>query len=465
MPLGLLTAYVATGDALVVSALAVLWAIWMLLPSRGGPPVLALACTHQWLQVTVGMFFAAITATAPLGYLESDWRPMVMIGLASVLSIAVGLRLGAGDETGIGPRGTSSSLSVTALTLVYLAVSVLVIIIKELVLAVPALSGLYQGAVFLGFSRLVVFFIILRLLLRPTFRWVPFTLFVLFEAGVGLTGYLANFREVFVLAALALVEAFNRRRAGHWVAMVGLVIGVGGTGIVWQSIKGALRQYYATLRVKTTAADRVQIVGGFARAFAQDPARNAAAGVSAVVDRAWAVYYPALAVERVPRIIPHTNGMFLSNAVAHVLQPRFFFPDKNPLMEDSEKVRRFSGVFVAGAESATSIAFGYAAEGYIDFGVPLMFLPILAFGWLCGRAFRFFSRNIRSDVVAVGMTTVGFWLSLFLFEVSWDRMLGVSITIFLFLGGGALFADRFLIEVRGIGTRRMPLNVSPVAGD
>ena len=102
------------------------------------------------------------------------------------------------------------------------------------------------------------------------------------------------------------------------------------------------------------------------------------------VDRLWAVYYPALALQRVPRVLPHENGQILWAAVRHILTPRLFFPDKPNIASDSDMVRKYSGVWVAGAEVDTSIAFGYAAEAYVDFAVPLMFLPILVWGLLLG---------------------------------------------------------------------------------
>jgi hypothetical protein len=54
----------------------------------------------------------------------------------------------------------------------------------------------------------------------------------------------------------------------------------------------------------------------------------------------WTIYYPALAVERVPSILPHTNGAILNDALTHIVTPRVFFPDKPELMSDSEKVRK-----------------------------------------------------------------------------------------------------------------------------
>src|SRR4029077_12105570 len=82
----------------------------------------------------------------------------------------------------------------------------------------------------------------------------------------------------------------------------------------------------------------------------------------ALVERMWAIYYPALALERVPEVIPHTDGTILAAALTHIVTPRVFFPDKPELPSDSESVRKYSNVRVAGRETNTSIAFGYSIE-------------------------------------------------------------------------------------------------------
>jgi hypothetical protein len=58
------------------------------------------------------------------------------------------------------------------------------------------------------------------------------------------------------------------------------------------------------------------------------------------------------------------------SALKHLVTPRVLFPDKGILASDSEFVRKYTGIPVAGADQNTSIAFGYAAESYIDFGIP-----------------------------------------------------------------------------------------------
>jgi hypothetical protein len=108
-------------------------------------------------------------------------------------------------------------------------------------------------------------------------------------------------------------------------------------------------------------------------------------------------------------------------------------------------VRKYAGVWVAGTDQGTSIAFGYVAESYVDFGVPTMFLPILVWGVFVGAAYRAVTVLIRHREITVPVLTVVFWLSVYLFERSWVKTMGLTGTMLIYVVGIAWIADRLLI--------------------
>jgi hypothetical protein len=124
--------------------------------------------------------------------------------------------------------------------------------------------------------------------------------------------------------------------------------------------------------------------------------------------------------------------------------PRAFFPDKGILPSESEKVRKYAGVWVAGSETNTSFAFGYVAESYVDFGWPLMLLPILIFGCLLGVADRVIQKVIRNQEFLQGIRVVFLWSSMYMFEASWAIILGTTVSLFAVLLAAGLFIDRAL---------------------
>jgi hypothetical protein len=159
------------------------------------------------------------------------------------------------------------------------------------------------------------------------------------------------------------------------------------------------------------------------------------------VDRMWTIYYPALAISRVPSVLPHTNGQLMTETLQYVFEPRLFFPDKPDIKSDSEMVRKYSGVWVAGEDQLTDIAFGYAAESYIDFGIPMMFVPMFIWSVFIGVAIASILRVFRHRDIAVSVSTVIAWLSLYLFERSWAKNIGLTGTLLIYAGGLSYLLD------------------------
>ena len=80
-------------DVLAGVSIVVLWAIWKLLYAKGEPPVLPLALSFQWMQVTCGLFYYGLTGRELEAIYASDYRPMVAIGLGCVCALTIGLAL------------------------------------------------------------------------------------------------------------------------------------------------------------------------------------------------------------------------------------------------------------------------------------------------------------------------------------------------------------------------------------
>jgi hypothetical protein len=168
--------------------------------------------------------------------------------------------------------------------------------------------------------------------------------------------------------------------------------------------------------------------------------------VDGFIERMWTIYYPALAVDRVPNVLPHTQGKLMADTLRFVFEPRIIFPDKPYITSDSEMVRKYSGVMVAGEEQNTDIAFGYAAESYVDYGVPGMFVPAFIWGLFIGCAIELIYREYHHRDMAVSIATVIGWVSLYLFERSWAKTIGFAGTLLIYSGGLCYILDRLWFE-------------------
>ena len=221
-------------------------------------------------------------------------------------------------------------------------------------------------------------------------------------------------------------------------------------GVLWIGIRSPLRES-SDANAGLSVSERLRFSASLAQSWMDGDKDEKLKAVDNFVDRMWDVYYPALALARVPSVLPHTDGALLMGALQHVLTPRILVPNKADIESDSLQVRRYTGIYVAGPEQNTTISFGYPIQGYIDFGIPGLFVPVFLYALFNGLAYRFFLRAIRHRELAVSVVTVIFWMSLYAFNRSWPKMLGLSLTMMVYLGGFTLLVDRYLLSnVRAI---------------
>jgi hypothetical protein len=436
-----LAGWLVADDWLIGAAIFVIGVIWTLLRAEEGPPVLALAMTFQWVQVAIGIFYVAATGRPLEATLKSDCRPMVAIGLGCVALLSVGLWYGRRWMDRLGPpRGLRPeyTVSLPALLLSYGGAVAAVGGIQQMAWNYPSIT---QAIIALTYLRLALLYLVLRRFVQRR-AWHFIAPILGFEIALGLIGFYAGFREPLIMAVLAFLETFDRRSLRHWATVGALVVLMCGLGIFWVNVrKGHRERILNDEEYAHSQSQRLDTVKGelMSRWTSRDRTDLA------VIERIWAVYYPALAIQRVPAVLPHTQGRLLEAAVEHLVTPRILFPDKAVLGSDSDLVRKYSGVWVAGEKEQTSIAFGYAAESYVDFGVPLMFAPVCVYGILMGVAYAGLLRTIRHRELAVAVTTVIVWLSLYLFERSWVKTIGLAGTLMIYVGGLSLLLDRVLL--------------------
>jgi hypothetical protein len=456
-------AWLLTSDWIAAAALWVLWAGWHWLGDQEGPPVLPLAFTFQWVQVTAGLYYYALSGRRLLAMDHSDYQPMVLIGLGCLIALLVGIRIG--RLTGrwwppILPQEPVKPFAWGALVSLYVVLLAVTGPMQALAWELPAFT---QAILALTYFRLALLFMMFWGLAQRRLGWFRIVLLLVGEIVFGFTGYYAGFREPLMMAAVALMGVFDARRLRHWFVLGLLLVTMFVTGLMWLGIRTGYREEFENEVFAESRAVRAERLFDLSSTWVQSRAGDLRDDLDSLVERLWVVYFPALAVSRVPSVLPHEDGELLWRALRDSIQPRVLFPDKGILPSDSEMVIRYSGVWVAGAEQNTSIAFGYAAESYVDFGVPLMFLPVLLWGVILGAGYQALLRLIHRRELAIAVVTVIFWLSLYLFERSWTKTFGTFATLTIYLGGAAIVADRILLGLRSRSRRPRTASATPRA--
>jgi hypothetical protein len=441
-----LAAWLFSGDWLLGLCTLVLGLGWALLQPEEGPPVLALAYTLQWITVCIGLYYVAITGRPLQATLASDYQPMVLIGLGCLIAVLAGLLAGQWLIGGLKPLDgvrPAYALTFKSLVLCYVVATAVAGGIHEFAWSFPSVT---QAIIAISFLRLGLLYLVLRRLVAAD-RWLVMAGVLALEIVLGVTGFHAGFREPLIMAVLAFLERFDRRNVRHWVSLGVLFIAMGLLGVAWVSVRVNYRERF--LADEAFAQNRGARFDSLKAATSEWASQDRAAlygNIDKFIDRLWAIYYPALAVSRVPNVVPHTDGKLMMDTLAFVFAPRVFFPDKPEVGSDSELVRKYSGVWVAGAAQDTDIAFGYAAESYIDFGVPMMFIPVFIWGTFMGACYAGMFKYFRHRDIAVSVSTVICWLTLYLFERSWAKTIGLGGTLMIYVGSLSFVLDRLWFE-------------------
>jgi hypothetical protein len=108
-------------------------------------------------------------------------------------------------------------------------------------------------------------------------------------------------------------------------------------------------------------------------------------GFDKLMHRLSYVEFFAAELDHIPTYQPFQEGAITADAVLRPFMPRILFPEKEAI-DDTARTRQLSGVHLL-VQLGASVSIGYIGEFYADFGIPGMFAPLLALGWLYGRTF------------------------------------------------------------------------------
>ena len=100
-------------------------------------------------------------------------------------------------------------------------------------------------------------------------------------------------------------------------------------------------------------------------------------------------------MQHVPDGTPHEDGQLTLALIKHITVPRFLFPDKPVLVNDTEITAKYTGLPLV-SNGETSISIGYLGELYVDFGFIGALVAVGIIGLLTGRAYKLL-RDQASD--------------------------------------------------------------------
>jgi hypothetical protein len=271
----------------------------------------------------------------------------------------------------------------------------------------------------------------------------------LFQAAKGFTGYFSDFKEVFIVVLLGILSTrpkldVRSMTAGLAVSSVLLIL-----AIFWSAIKTDYRTFmsegYSAQVVLVPLEDRLAFLANRIVSVDWDMMGR---GFYMLVKRVGYIDFLSATMHNVPKHIPFEGGALVGATVMHVLQPRLLFPDKPPLMSDSEVVQKYAKLhWGKSSGEGTSVSLGYLAELYIDFGILGALATMFTFGVLLSRAFKFVcSESLPSLIVNFGFAVMVV-MPVMQFEQALVKMVGGFLITFITAVGLRRFIVPYMLRI------------------
>ncbi|UAY50673.1 hypothetical protein [Ferruginibacter albus] len=209
-----------------------------------------------------------------------------------------------------------------------------------------------------------------------------FYLFTLLEFVSGFYSFFSEFKTVIFFVFILLLSLVDEIDIRLFLKVMGTVVLLIFFGIIWTTIKGDYRKFLnggeKTQRVTVESDAALSKIYELSTNVDEKSLQES---ITDFLGRIQYTYFFSKAMEQVPDIIPFQNGRNWMDNIEFTTTPRFLNPDK-PILDQSAKVRQYTGLHLSGLDKGTSFSLGYFAECYIDFGQRGMMLALLAIGIL-----------------------------------------------------------------------------------
>ena len=376
---------------LAVAAVLVLVAGGALLWRPGESPILLFIFLYQWLQASLAIFHANWNgvSVSVLSEYGGDDRQAIILTLIGLLVVALGMRLGAGPwrpDVGKMAQVVAVRRRPKQWFRLYLIAWFGAFVAKSFVGIVPGLTQPLLAAASLKWA----FFFMLgyaTLLQRRASRVYWLAAFML-ELALSLGGFFSSFKTVFFFSLFAFVAAGFRLSGKRWAVVCLLTVLLLGLGIVWTAIKVDYRSYVSggtgAQVVTVSYQARMRKLGDLVSKLDRSDLDGA---VDDFLRRIAYVSFFGRVVTTVPRVLPHEGGAIWWDALRRPFMPRLLFPGKSAI-SDSERTAHYTGLYLGGPKSHTSISIGYIGEAYIDVGKFGMMPLLLGYGFMLGLIYR-----------------------------------------------------------------------------
>lgn len=421
-------AIASTAPIQVAASGLALIAIFLLLWRRDDPPVLLLPPLFQWSEVAI-IPFSTIWKRGELNNLSitgANLDSSAIYGLFGVVALALGLRLGMGRLKGFGSNLRAETLRTDFASILHFSLTLMVA--GYIFAALKSIGGpLHELFNQLSGIKNVGLFMFAYWCLAHQQHISILVGIIAIEVLFGMTGFFADFKGALLTLIIAAMAARPNLKARDL-----LQVGISLTLLVfvatfWTVVKSDYRSF-----VNKGSGDQVVLVPITARVSYLTDAINslntevAVQGFDNLVARHGYIDYLARVMENVPRGVPHENGALTAAVVQHIAMPRFLFPGKPSLPNDTEVMAHYTGESMVW-NANTSISIGHLGELYIDFGYFGGLIGMLTIGTILGRVYRVIRNNSKTPALLSTGLCLMVALPVAYFGTAYPKLIGAMI--------------------------------------
>jgi hypothetical protein len=397
------------------------------------PKALVFFLLWQWGQAFARALQSALDGESLAASIDGvDVRHAYWYALTSLVALAIAFRLVLGKL----PSPTVSEYHAHErwrpqdLVAVYFAAIVASVALIFLSTSVPGVDQPFQAA---AQVKVVALFLLCTYVFTTGRGRGTLLAAIAVEILVGFTGFLADFRAVFIYVAVAALAARIKWSGATTVAALVWLAILLVLALFWTSVKFEYRDYVSgaaeTQQIRVPLEQRMGYLGD--RALNIGDTKWGETSYLLLMRFAYVdIFGQVIGVDRGTRE-PIAMRQW-KEALAHVFQPRFLFPGKAVLSDSDVFIRLARSDPMEQVRLGTSISVGYMAENYVDLGFPGMLAGIFGYGLLLAMVVRYFMTRalpwmLREGIVmglVYNVASVGM-------EMSLPKLLGATVMFFL----------------------------------
>jgi hypothetical protein len=392
--------------------------VW-LLGGKQACPVLVWLLAFAWLQIVADVLVHDLEGWVVFD--SANHVQAILWGLSAILALALGMRLGStrlggwtshsliGVGSGSVNRNESDAFNMHRIVACYFGSLALVQILTYVAQSIP---DLMQPVYALIPLKYVCIYVLAAKCFESDrgYKWL--ILVSLVEMVIGLTGYFSGYKEAFIVMLIALAAVRRPLNVSKWIFAGTIAIAVVWASLVWTAVKDE----YRTKVFNTAIEERI---GWMAQRFIGDTSINYGDASRVLLKRIAYIDFFARVLKRDQVGLLPDSYNFYGAAVEHTLTPRILFPDK-AFLDDSRITTELIGTRIP---EGTSVSVGFVTQAYVDFGFPLMLVPMVLIGFMMGWVAKYFMTRPAPLIIREAFTTATLFLT-FKFEANIDKALG-----------------------------------------